>query len=132
MTIVGVAPQGFEGTTLGARPHVFVPITMRGLMNPGLRSGFDNRRSYWAYLFARLKPGVSLEAARTAINGPYRPIINDVEAPLQKGMSDQTMARFRTEGSHASPTGRAGRARSSTRSAGRRSRCCSASPASCC
>ena len=47
------------------------------------------------YLFARLKPGVSIEQARAAMNGVYRPIINDVEAPLQKGMSDQTMARFR-------------------------------------
>ena len=67
---------------------------MRELMVPGWK-GFDNRRSYWAYLFARLKPGVSVEQARAAMNGVYRPIINDVEAPLQKGMSDQTMARFR-------------------------------------
>ena len=29
---------------------------------------FDNRRNYWAYLFARLKPGVSIEQARTAID----------------------------------------------------------------
>src|SRR4029077_12732030 len=28
MTIVGVAPRGFEGTTLGSRPQVFVPITL--------------------------------------------------------------------------------------------------------
>ena len=27
MTIVGVAPDGFNGTTLGSRPKVFVPIT---------------------------------------------------------------------------------------------------------
>jgi len=95
MTIVGVAPQGFDGTTFGPKPLVFVPITMRALMSPRFGGGFDNRRAYWAYLFARLKPGVEIESARTAINGPYRSIINDVEAPLQKGMSDQTMARFR-------------------------------------
>ncbi|HTJ21412.1 MAG TPA: ABC transporter permease, partial [Gemmatimonadaceae bacterium] len=29
MTIVGVAPQGFDGTTLGAKPYVYVPISMR-------------------------------------------------------------------------------------------------------
>ncbi len=29
-------------------------------------------RVYWAYLFARLKPGVSLEQAAAAINVPYR------------------------------------------------------------
>jgi predicted permease len=94
MTIVGVAPRGFNSTTLGIEPEVFVPVTMRELMVPGWK-GFDNRRSYWAYLFARLKPGVSIEQARAAMNGIYRPIINDVEAPLQKGMSDQTMARFK-------------------------------------
>jgi len=96
MTIIGVAPRGFNSTTLGAEPEVFVPLTMRGLMVPGWR-GFDNRRSYWAYLFARLKPGVSIDQARVAMNGIYRPIINDVEAPLQKGMSDQTMGRFRAK-----------------------------------
>src|SRR5687768_7420513 len=30
-TIVGVAPEEFTGTTLGSRPHVYVPITMRSL-----------------------------------------------------------------------------------------------------
>lgn len=94
LTIVGVAPEGFDGTTLGARPQVFVPITLRGQMNPGFK-GFENRRSYWAYLFARLKPGVSLEQAQTAINGPYRAILSDVEAALQVGMSEQTMTRFK-------------------------------------
>jgi predicted permease len=96
LTIVGVAPRGFAGTTLGTAPKVFVPFAMRGLMTPGWK-GFDNRQTYWAYLFARLKPGVTIEQARAAIQGVYRPIINDVEAPLQKGMSDQTMARFRAK-----------------------------------
>ncbi len=96
MTIVGVAPPAFKGTTLGADPDVFVPMTMRDLMVPGWKA-FDNRRAYWAYLFARVKPGVSIEQARAVMNGIYRPIINDVEAPLQKGMSDQTMVRFRAK-----------------------------------
>jgi hypothetical protein len=96
LTIVGVAPRGFAGTTLGSRPNVFVPLTMRGLMSPGWK-GFDNRQTYWAYLFARLKPGVSIDQARAGIQSVYRPIINDVEAPLQKGMSDPTMARFRAK-----------------------------------
>ena len=44
MTIVGVAPRGFKGTTLGDDPDIFVPITMRGLMQPGF-NGFQNRSS---------------------------------------------------------------------------------------
>jgi len=96
MTIVGVAPRGFAGTTLGNNADIFVPITMRGLMDPQF-TGFQNRRQYWAYLFARLKPGVSIEQATVAVNGPYRAIVNDVEAPLQKGMSEQTMVRFKAK-----------------------------------
>ena len=101
LTIVGVAPRDFHGTSLGTRPHVYVPLTMRGALIPGFirptSNGFENRRSYFAYLFARLKPGVSLEQAATGINVPYTAILNDVEAALQQGMSEQTMARFKAK-----------------------------------
>ena len=33
--------------------------------------------------------------AQAALATPYHNIVNDVEAPLQRGMSDQTMARFK-------------------------------------
>ncbi len=96
MTIVGVAPQGFDGTTLGDRPVAWVPITERQLMWRGFKP-FENRREYWAYLFGRLKPGVTLEQARSGLNAAYHPIINDVEAPLQNGMSDATLKQFRAK-----------------------------------
>jgi len=96
LTVIGVAPAGFKGTTLGAEPDLYVPISMRAIMQPGF-NGFENRRNYWVYTFARLKPGVSIEQASTAINGPYKSIILDVEVPLQKGMSDQTMERFKAK-----------------------------------
>jgi ABC-type lipoprotein release transport system permease subunit len=38
-----------------------------------------------------------MDEARTQINVPYRAIVNDVETALQKGMSDQTLARFRVK-----------------------------------
>src|SRR6201987_202714 len=69
---------------------------MRGLMNPGWK-GFENRTSYWLYLFARLKPGVTIEQARRGLNALYTPIVNDVEVPLQQNMSEKTMARFRVK-----------------------------------
>ena len=94
MTIVGVAAKGFKGTTLGSNPQIYVPITMRALLLPPFK-GFEDRQVYWAYLFARLKPGMTIEQARSAINQPYHSIINDVEAPLQKGMSQATLARFK-------------------------------------
>jgi predicted permease len=58
---------------------------------------FENRRAYWIYLFGRLKPGVSMEQAKASINAVYTPILSQVEAPLQKGMSDSTMKRFKAK-----------------------------------
>jgi predicted permease len=94
MTIIGVAPEGFTGTTLGALPRIFVPLSMRERLAAPWK-GLDNRRSYWAYVFARLQPGATPEAAEAAINVPYRAILNDVEAGLQEGMSQATLARFK-------------------------------------
>ena len=81
MTIVGVTPEGFDGTTVGMTPNIFVPITMLGagwsIIGP---KPLTDRRNYSLYLFARLKPGVSIDKATAAINGPYHHILNDVLA----------------------------------------------------
>ncbi|MEP6778638.1 MAG: ABC transporter permease [Gemmatimonadaceae bacterium] len=95
-TVVGVAPEDFDGTTLGFLPKIFVPISMRKVLSPGF-DGFENRSSYWMYAFARLKPGTTAEQAKIGINAVYHPIVNDVEAALQKGMSAPTMAKFRAK-----------------------------------
>jgi len=96
MTIVGVAPAGFQGTTVGTRPAVFVPISMRGLISRGA-GGFQNRRDYWVYLFGRLRPGQTLDQARLGLNAAYHPIITDVEAALQTRMSAPTLEKFRAK-----------------------------------
>jgi putative ABC transport system permease protein len=104
LTIVGVAPKGFDGTTIGMRPAVFVPITLRSVLDAA--TGWSLRTDYWAYLFARLRPGVTLEAARASLGTQYHAIINEVEAPLQKHISAQTMARFRAKPILLAPGGR--------------------------
>ncbi len=105
LTIVGVAPKGFDGTTIGIRPAVFVPITLRELLDPNFNT-WSSRTDYWAYLFARLRPGVAIDAARASLGTQYRAIINDVEAPLQKDISSQTLARFRAKPILLAPGGR--------------------------
>ncbi|HEY7055085.1 MAG TPA: ABC transporter permease [Vicinamibacterales bacterium] len=105
LTIVGVAPKGFDGTTIGMRPAVFVPITLRSVLDAD-SNGWSLRTDYWAYLFARLRPGVTIEAARASLGTQYHAIINDVEAPMQKDMSPQTMARFRAKPILLAPGGR--------------------------
>lgn len=95
LTIIGVAPKGFAGTTFGLRPQVFVPLTLRWLMRPTARRDTEDRRTYWLYVFARLAPGVSMQQASAGINGLYGGILDDVEAPLQAGMSAEDLERFR-------------------------------------
>jgi predicted permease len=94
-TIVGVAPEGFEGTTLGARPLVYVPMQSRVYV--GTYKGLENRRDYWVYVFGRRKAGMSREATKEGLDRVIAPILSDVEAPLQKGMSDATMAKFKAK-----------------------------------
>lgn len=96
LTIIGVAPEGFTGTTLGASPKVFVPLTLRSLMQPNVpRESLEDRRNYWLYLFGRLAPGVSLEEARAELDVIYSGILNGVEAALQTDLSDEDLQRFR-------------------------------------
>jgi hypothetical protein len=74
LTVAGVAPAGFDGTTLGSKPDVFVPLSMRAALESFFgEDGFDNRRSYWVYVFGRLEPGVAIGQARTELNGTYGP-----------------------------------------------------------
>ena len=95
LTIVGVAPAGFRGTTFNLPSSIFVPVTMHGRLSPRAGEGrFENRKSYWLYLFARLEPGVSRDQARAAMEPLYRGILTEVEEPLLVGASDDTRARF--------------------------------------
>ena len=48
MTVIGVAPRGFEGTTVGTQPKVFVPMSMRHEMEIPFGDEFTDRRSYRA------------------------------------------------------------------------------------
>ena len=94
-TIVGVAPEGFEGNTLGARPLVYVPMQSRTYI--GTYEGLENRRDYWVYVFGRRKQGMSMQATKAGLDGVIAPILADVEAPLQREMSAATMERFKAK-----------------------------------
>jgi predicted permease len=97
LEIIGVAPEGFTGTTLGTRALVFVPLTLRWLMNPTFGPYRENRQSNWAYLFARLAPGITMERAAAELNVIYSGILNEVEAPLlsQSQMPPEMLEQFR-------------------------------------
>jgi len=88
LTIVGVGPPGFHGTTVGARASVFVPITFPGGSLQSSLPNHDNRGLHWIHLFARLEPGMTLDEAATAMDARYRAIVSEAEAPLHEDGPD--------------------------------------------
>lgn len=94
LTVVGVAPEGFRGTTVAVRPELYVPITMRAAVDDGY-SGIQSRMVHATYLFGRLKPGIEAARAREQITAAYRRVLSEIEAPLHEGMTAETLERFR-------------------------------------
>jgi predicted permease len=78
MTIVGVSAAGFFGIDPAASPRIRVPIQMKAVMHPDwtwLR--MDDRRAKWVQVFARLKPGYTVESASGPVQGLYTQIRSD-------------------------------------------------------
>jgi len=96
-TIVGIAPDDFNGTTYGSRPAFYTALAMGPLLGTQSDRRIDDRRSYWIYLFGRLASGATIEQARAQVNGVYSPILREVEAPLQRNMRDSVLARFKAK-----------------------------------
>ncbi len=90
MTIVGVAQTGFNGIQVGQTPDIFVPMTMKGQMTP-IRNGLDDWNDSFLAVFARQKPGVSMEQAQTGINVDYPGLLEQQAATLKlrKGGKDE-------------------------------------------
>src|SRR5712692_8991238 len=82
MTIVGVAQAGFTGIQVGQTPDIFVPMTMKGQMTP-IRNGLDEWNDSFLAVFARRKPGVSVEQAQAGINVDYPGLLEQQAATLK-------------------------------------------------
>jgi predicted permease len=66
-TIVGVAPAGFQGTTV-MRSDVWVPLSATILASPRRNASiFESREAVWLMMGGRLKPGVSIAQANAEV-----------------------------------------------------------------
>jgi predicted permease len=70
-TVAGVAAPEFGGTNTGVLTQIWAPINAKAALNPDVRREFEDDRYSWFYLSARLKPGVNLEQAQSAIRVLY-------------------------------------------------------------
>lgn len=73
-TVIGVAPSGFFGVTVGQSPDLWIPLTMEKEISPGW-NGLDNNLFQSLYVIARRKPGVSLEQASANTNLVFKQIL---------------------------------------------------------
>jgi len=75
--VVGVAPPGFFGETVGEAPDLWVPMTMQDAVYPGLDylspspQGIVNQHM-WLQVMGRLKPCITLAQANAALNIDFR------------------------------------------------------------
>jgi predicted permease len=75
MTIVGVSAEGFAGLDPAQAPQIRVPILMKDIMMPDFGwLQMDDRRARWVQVFARLKPGYSVESSQPALQGLFTQI----------------------------------------------------------
>jgi hypothetical protein len=70
---------------------------MASALGPPMERHIDDRRAHWIYAFGRLAPGATIQQAHAALNAVYSPIVNEVEAPLQRSMRDSVMKQFRAK-----------------------------------
>jgi predicted permease len=73
-TVIGVAQRGFDGVERLLAAQIYLPVMMTAELgvedNP-----FDNRRRRWIQVLARLKPGVTLETAKSSLQPVFHQIL---------------------------------------------------------
>lgn len=74
MIVIGVAQAGFHGIDLGYNPQVMVPVCMKKQLTPGW-DALKDRRTRWLQVFGRLKPGITPEQSKAALQPIYKSII---------------------------------------------------------
>jgi predicted permease len=72
--IVGVAQPGFNAIQAGAKPDVYVPITMKAQMTPGW-DGLASHSDYFLPIVGRLKPALTLDRAEAGLQPLFRDLL---------------------------------------------------------
>src|SRR5687768_973971 len=98
MTIIGVSAAGFAGIDPARSPQVRVPIQMKPAIVPEWGwVRMDDERTRWVQVFARLKPGYTMESALPPLQGLFTQIrAHELTLPGAKFMNAFIRERFLT------------------------------------
>jgi predicted permease len=96
MEIVGVSAEGFAGLDPAQSPQIRVPVLMKEAMVPDWDWVYmDDRRTRWVQVFARLKPGYTVEAAQGPLQGLFTQIRGyEMTLPAAKEWSKYSREQF--------------------------------------
>jgi predicted permease len=92
ITIVGIAARDYRGFDIAERTDILVPTMMKNQMTPTWQ-GLDNRRVQWLQLIGALRPGVTPQQARAALEPIYHGLLI-MEMQTMRFRSEETRARF--------------------------------------
>src|ERR1017187_2554225 len=85
LTIVGVAPPGFFGETVGSAPDIWIPMMMEPDIKPGREWLHDDEASVdrvmWLQVMGRLKPGVTLKQAQANMSVAFQQMLASYNIP---------------------------------------------------
>jgi predicted permease len=79
LTIVGVAPPGFEGEFAGNPPDFWIPLGAQPALAAGGGSTLHTRNVSWLDVMARLRPGVTAAQAQAGM----QPLLESLRAELR-------------------------------------------------
>jgi predicted permease len=74
-TVVGVAPPGFFGDTVGDVQDFWVPMMMQEQLMPG-RPFLERLDKSWLHIIARLRPGTGLSQAKANVNLAFKQFVD--------------------------------------------------------
>jgi predicted permease len=96
MSIVGVSAEGFAGIDPTRSPQIRVPILMKAAMVPEWEwVHLDDPRTRWVQVFARLKPGQTVESAGAPLQGLFLQIrAHEMTLPGAKDWSAYSREQF--------------------------------------
>jgi predicted permease len=98
MTIVGVSAAGFAGIDPARSPQMRVPILMKPVIVPEWEwVKMSDERTRWVQVFARLKPGHTIQSAQGPLQGLFTQIRqHEMTLPGAKNWSPFIRERFMT------------------------------------
>jgi predicted permease len=96
MDIIGVSARGFAGLDPAESPQIRVPILEKEAMVPDWGwVHMDDRRTRWVQVFARLKPGYTVESAKAPLQGLFTQIrAYEMTLPAAKDWSPYSRDQF--------------------------------------